>query len=223
MQVVLFDIDGTLVRTGGAGSAAFGDALRTEFAIARMAAVSFEGRTDRGIVRELFGHHEVEDSEESWERFCRGYLKHLPERLRERKGEVLPGIAQILAELSQMKNTAVGLLTGNLRAGAQAKLGHYRLWEHFPFGGFGDTHSERNDVAVLAREAIQEAVGHVEPERVWVIGDTPLDIRCARHIGARAVAVGTGNYTAEQLAEYQPDHALADFSHPAALLRLLEG
>jgi phosphoglycolate phosphatase-like HAD superfamily hydrolase len=113
----------------------------------------------------------------------------------------------------------MGLLTGNFQAGAQIKLGHYRLHQFFPFGGFGDRHLCRNAVA---QEAAQAARGHLGPPNgacdFWVIGDTPLDIRCARAIGARAVAVATGWHTLEQLAAEQPDDLLPDLEHFSSLL-----
>jgi phosphoglycolate phosphatase len=113
---------------------------------------------------------------------------------------------------------AVGLLTGNVRAGAKAKLGHFGLFEHFRFGGFGDEHFDRDDVAREALAAIR-ASGHadVEPERIWVIGDTPLDVQCARAIGARVAAVATGMHTLEQLSAAQPDVVLPDLADAAPL------
>src|SRR5207244_1852351 len=108
----------------------------------------------------------------------------LPDSLNRHNGRVLPGIVALLQTLRSRQDAALGLLTGNVRAGARVKLGHYGLFEHFAFGGFGDLHFDRDDVA---REALAETrthVGaHVPPERIWVIGDTPLDVRCARAIG----------------------------------------
>jgi phosphoglycolate phosphatase-like HAD superfamily hydrolase len=114
------------------------------------------------------------------------------------------------------------LLTGNVRAGARAKLGHYNLYEHFAFGGFGDAHFDRDDVA---REALASAMAHLgpraSPDRVWVIGDTPLDVRCARAIGAKVVAVATGLHTIDELSGHSPDLALSDFSDATAFLDLI--
>src|SRR5207302_7838486 len=129
------------------------------------------------------------------------------------KGRVLPGIADLLAHLRQRDQVAVGLLTGNVRAGAQVKLGHFGLFEHFSFGGFGDHHFDRDDVA---REALAAVRAHVHPEvtpdRIWVIGDTPLDVRCARAIGANVLAVATGTHTLAELAAAAPDLVLKDLS-----------
>jgi phosphoglycolate phosphatase-like HAD superfamily hydrolase len=108
------------------------------------------------------------------------------------------------------------------RSGAKVKLGHYGLFEHFAFGGFGDRHFDRDDVAREALGAIHTHVGtHVKPDRVWVIGDTPLDVKCARAIGARVVAVATGVHTREELHNARPDLTMADFSDPSSFLGIL--
>jgi phosphoglycolate phosphatase-like HAD superfamily hydrolase len=121
--------------------------------------------------------------------------------------------------LRQRDDVAVGLLTGNVRAGAKAKLGHFGLYEHFGFGGFGDEHFDRCDVAREALAAVR-AHGHreVTPEQIWVIGDTPLDVECARAIGANVAAVATGFHTVEHLAEAQPDVLLPNLADPTPLL-----
>jgi phosphoglycolate phosphatase-like HAD superfamily hydrolase len=124
---------------------------------------------------------------------------------------VLPGVAALLAQLAQRQDVAVGLLTGNTQRGAKVKLAHYGLAEYFRFGGFGDAHLDRNQVAADALSAAREFLGHnVEPADVFVIGDTPLDIRCARAIGAHAVAVATGGHALDELARARPDLLLAD-------------
>jgi phosphoglycolate phosphatase-like HAD superfamily hydrolase len=116
-------------------------------------------------------------------------------------------------------DVVLGLLTGNVRAGARVKLSHFRLYDYFPFGGFGDDHFDRDDVAREALAEVQRRFdGAIRPERIWVIGDTPLDVRCARAIGARAVAVATGWHTAEELDQHRPDLLLADLADPAPLL-----
>jgi len=222
MYVCLFDIDGTLLSSGGAGKAAMEAALATEFGTARSTdGVPFAGRTDRAIIRDLFQTHQIEDSAHNRQRFLAAYLHHLPVCLTDHKGQVLPGIAALLNCLQQRGDVAVGLLTGNVRDGARLKLGHYGLYHHFAFGGFGDNHLNREEVA---QEALAAVRGHledrVESEQVWVIGDTPLDVRCARSIGARAVAVATGWHSLDVLAAEQPDLLLADLSDPSPLLVL---
>ncbi|HTU91935.1 MAG TPA: HAD hydrolase-like protein [Gemmataceae bacterium] len=228
MHVCLFDIDGTLIASGGAGKAALEAALAEEFGIPHILdKMQLSGRTDRAIIANLFRLHFIDDTPDNHERLRDAYLRHLPRYLH--AGRVLPGIADLLAHLTGRKDVAIGLLTGNVRAGAKAKLGYFGLDDYFAFGGYGDHHLDRDDVA---REALAEIRHHfngsVHPERIWVIGDTPLDIRCARSIGARAVAVATGWHGLAELAEHQPDLLLADLSNPAPLLsswvsRPLEG
>lgn len=223
MHVVLFDIDGTLIVTGGAGKVALESALASEWGITPSSdGLSLSGRTDRAIVRDLFLMHGIEPSDANWKRLAAAYLAILPACLARHQGKVLPGIAALLESFAVREDVAVGLLTGNVRAGAMAKLGHYGLWHHFAFGGFGDAHSERDDVA---REALAATTLHlrgpVVGECIWVIGDTPFDVRCARSIGARALAVGTGWHSLDELAASQPDLLLPDLSDPTPLFQAL--
>jgi phosphoglycolate phosphatase len=223
MYICLFDIDGTLLSSGGAGKAAMEAALGTEFGIGQVTDdVPFSGRTDRAIARDLFRLHSVQDSPQNWQRFLAAYLRHLPLYLSSHKGAVLPGIAALLESLQARGDVAVGLLTGNVRDGARLKLGHYGLFHHFAFGAFGDVHLDRDDVAREALHVVRTFLkgGAVDLERIWVIGDTPLDVRCARSIGARVVAVATGWHSLELLAAAQPDLVVADFTDPGPLLRL---
>ena len=223
MHILLWDIDGTLLSSGGAGKAAIEAALCDEFGVCIRGQVPYSGRTDRAIGRDLLQLHELEDCAENWQRLVAGYLKRLPAALASHRGGVLPGIAALLEQLRMRERIVLGLLTGNLREGARLKLGHYGLFEHFTFGGFGDLHLDRDEVA---REAIAAARAHLNGsvclERTWVIGDTPLDVRCARAIGARVAAVGTGWHTLEELEAAQPDLLLADLSDPRPLLERLQ-
>jgi phosphoglycolate phosphatase-like HAD superfamily hydrolase len=220
MHVCLFDIDGTLISAGGAGKAALEAALAEAFGIDRPCErLELSGRTDTAILTDLVRHHGLDDTPAVRDRLIGAYLRHLPRCLEAKSGRVLPGIAELLATLRGRADVAVGLLTGNVRAGARVKLGHFGLYEHFAFGGFGDFHLDRDDVA---REALAEARRHLDgavvAERVWVIGDTPLDVRCARAIGARAVAVTTGWHSRAELADCEPDLLLDDLRDPASLL-----
>jgi phosphoglycolate phosphatase-like HAD superfamily hydrolase len=220
MHVCLFDIDGTLLSSGGAGKAALEMGLAEEFGISGpIEKLSLSGRTDFAIVTDLLQMYAIPDTGETRARVLAGYLRHLPGCLARSAGQVLPGVRELLAELEGRADVAVGLLTGNVRAGAKLKLGHFGLFEHFAFGGYGDVHLDRDDVA---REALAEVQRHlnaqVNVERIWVIGDTPHDIRCARAIGARAVAVTTGWHCHAELAEHAPDLLLADLSDAGPLL-----
>jgi phosphoglycolate phosphatase-like HAD superfamily hydrolase len=222
MHVCLFDIDGTLIHTRGAGMAALREGLREAFGVAEPTdQVAVHGRTDRGITRDLFRHHAINDLPEHWEKFRDAYLRILPGTLAQRPGTVLPGIKSLLEALSRRGDVALGLLTGNTREGARIKLAHYGLDRYFEFGGFGDNHFERDDVAREALAAVMSRLnGTVDLARVWVIGDTPIDVGCGRAIGARTIAVATGNHSREELAAARPDHLAADFSDPTPLFAL---
>jgi phosphoglycolate phosphatase-like HAD superfamily hydrolase len=214
MLVCLFDIDGTLISSGGAGQAALEAALASSFKrTPDLLGVSLAGRTDRDITRDLFQAHGIADTPENWSQFRAAYLGHLPQMLRTRSGRILPGVVDLLDRLTSRQHVAIGLLTGNIRQGADHKLGHYGLSQYFAFGGFGDLHHDRDCVA---HEALASARSHLalEPnlDRVWVIGDTPRDVRCARAIGARAVAVATGSYPTMDLVQASPDIVLPDLS-----------
>lgn len=222
MIACLFDIDGTLLASGGAGKAALELAFTEEFGVALRVQIPYSGRTDRAIARDLLRAHGIDETPTNWDRLREAYLARLPDSLNRHNGRVLPGILALLDQLRLRGDVVLGLLTGNIRAGARVKLGHFRLFEHFAFGGFGDLHFDRDDVA---REALAATRGHlgveVSPERIWVIGDTPLDVRCARTIGAKVAAVATGVHTREQLHESRPDLTLVDFSDPSAFLARL--
>ncbi len=218
MHICLFDIDGTLIASGGAGKKALEVALDEEFGIPHILdKLQLSGRTDRAIISDLFRLHVIDDTPENHERLRDAYLRHLPRYLH--AGRVLPGIAELLAHLADRSDVEVGLLTGNVRAGAKVKLGYFGLYDYFAFGGYGDHHLDRDDVAREAWTEVRRRFnGSVQPEQIWVIGDTPLDIRCARSIGARAVAVATGWHSLAELAEHRPDLLLADLADPDPLL-----
>lgn len=214
MVVCLFDIDGTLLRSGGAGQAAMEFAMEREFGItAPTEGISVAGRTDFAITADLLKFHGVEVSSDNRRRLLAGYLARLPEELKCRSGLLLPGVVELLERLSELENTTLGLLTGNFAAGAVCKLEHFDIAHHFHFGGYGDVHHHRDDVA---REAFREAQRFlnrdVSPSDVWVIGDTPSDVQCGRAINANVIAVATGLFTHAELEVTNPDHLFADFS-----------
>lgn len=219
MNVLLFDIDGTLIQTGGAGGAALMAAFREEFGVADPQDVAFSGRTDRGIARELFELHGFEDTDANWRRLRDGYLERLQGQLPRHAGRVLPGVVGLLESLSRRTDVALGLLTGNVRHGARLKLEHYALYHHFAFGGFGDEHPHRDDVA---HEALRATRAHLlqdfVEDRVWVIGDTPMDVRCGRAIGAKVLAVTTGIHPREELLAESPDVLLDDLQQAEPIL-----
>lgn len=225
MYLCLFDVDGTLVNTGGAGQAAMEAALRREFGAGGAAhGVSAAGRTDRAIIRDLLAFYGLPVDETTIRRVAAAYLQELPEALRARSGQVLPGVVDLLKRLSAREDVLLGLLTGNFREGARLKLEHYAIAHHFSGGGFGDEHLHRDDVAREAwHEFRRRTDGRLSRHRVWVIGDTPSDVACGRAIGARVLAVATGIFGMDELSRSRPDLLLADFTSAESLLELLTG
>lgn len=229
MITVLFDIDGTLIRTGGAGKFAFADTFREVFGVDEIGAdVTFAGRSDRAIAQELMRTHAIEVTDAHWQRFVTAFVPRLERILPACQGAVLPGVLDLLDQLQGFEQVAVGLLTGNMAAGARAKLNHYQLTDRFHFGGFGDHWTHRNDIA---HEALAAARRHwtnrtngsaSRPESVFVIGDTQADIVCARAIEAQVVAVATGGATRAELAELAPDFLFDDLSTSGGFLRQIE-
>lgn len=221
MSIVLFDIDGTLISTGGAGKVAFAETFHELFGVSEISSiVGFAGRSDRAIAEELMRVHGIEVTSENWQRFMTAFLPRLEQVLPRSTGEILPGVVTLLDKLATMQNVTIGLLTGNIAAGAKAKLSHYRLFDRFKFGGYGDDWSDRSDIAIAALRAAKlhlNGAGRAD-EKVIVIGDTPADVRCARAIDAYAVAVGTGGATMEQLAASQPDLLVANLTDDRELL-----
>jgi phosphoglycolate phosphatase len=208
IRLVLFDIDGTLIRTGGAGQKAFDRVCETEFRIPNGTLnLNFAGRTDTSIIREFFLRHQIEPTRENFQRFLDAYVFWLDYLLARHSGCVLPGVREMILDLeSAAQPPAIGLLTGNIRLGAQIKLSHYGLWDHFQLGAFGDDHEDRNQLAVIALERGSRFLNNpLTGDDVLVVGDTPKDIACGRAIKARVLAVATGGSAYAELARHQPD------------------
>jgi phosphoglycolate phosphatase len=215
VRLVLFDVDGTLIRTGGAGVKAFGRTLELLFGVSDgTRGISFAGRTDYSLVREIFARHQIEPTSDHLASFFDAYVFLLDHLLQESQGAVEAGVWDWLRGLQRApERMGVGLLTGNIRLGAEIKLRHYGLWDCFEIGGFADDHADRNRIAEAARRRGQALLGHpLADNQVLVIGDTPLDIACGKHIGARTLAVATGRHGLDELRDHQPDWAVANLS-----------
>ena len=131
------------------------------------------------------------------------------------------GVGELLVALQARSDVVLGLLTGNIRVGAKTKLGHFGLWEYFTCGGFGDEHFDRDDVARMALAEVRTHTGReVDPSDIWVIGDTPLDVQCARAIGAKVIAVATGWHPVAELEACNPDHVFGDLSERERVLEV---
>src|SRR5580658_10622113 len=161
IRLVLFDIDGTLLHTGGVGVKAFARAFATEFGIADGAEqLKFSGRTDVSLVREFFTLHRIEPSAKNFERFFAAYLHCLQQLIPDCKGGACNGVLEFYQSLRAMPEPPLtGLLTGNIKKGARIKLERFNLWEWFPFGAFADDHEERNQIAAAALRRGSEHYG----------------------------------------------------------------
>ena len=221
--LLLWDIDGTLIASGNAGMHALRTGLQAAFGLeGSLDDIDFAGRTDRWIVRRIFEKFNVPYTDENFTRCIDGYIAALPSALANPRARVLPGVRELLAVAANRQGLTQGLLTGNLRRGAQAKLGHHGLWDFFPFGAFADDGEFRNELSPHAlRRAHEHTHARFQPDRVWVIGDTPHDIECGRVIGARTLAVATGGHSLEQLAGHAPDALLPDLADHTAFWKIV--
>jgi phosphoglycolate phosphatase len=213
LRLVLFDIDGTLLHTNAAGIRAFAKTLESQFNIPNGTdGLKFAGRTDTGLVRELFLKHGIQPSKKNFELFFDVYAHWLALMLAESGGEICPGAESLIHALRDLPEPPVlGLLTGNIRLGAEIKLRHFNLWDVFAIGAFADDHEDRNHIAAVALKRGDELLGRkIRGDETVVIGDTPHDITCGRAIGARVLAVATGGATMEELQTHRPDWLVAD-------------
>jgi phosphoglycolate phosphatase-like HAD superfamily hydrolase len=217
MKLLLFDVDATLILTGGAGLRALNRTFQKLFSLeSAMSGVAPHGKTDPSIVREIFhkrfnSDHGLGEAEMS--RILETYVKFLHEEVEiTDKYEVLPGINDILEEMSARQDVVLGLATGNIETGARIKLRRGDLNRFFAFGGYGSDSESR---VALVRKAAERATlryGLPVPNRdVLVIGDTPRDIEAGREAGFRTVGVATGQYSPDQLRDSGADFAIVNF------------
>ena len=225
MIVVLLDIDGTLIRTGQAGSRAMNRAFEDLFGIAgAFDAVVMAGRTDRWILNDAAARSGVDLSGDNFHRFRERYFTRLSDTLREpapRKG-VLPGVRRLLETLDARDDVFCALLTGNCEDGARIKLQHFDIWKFFRCGAYGDDVTDRNHLFDIAMErTLACGVPRVAPSDVVVVGDTGLDVACAKAAGARSVAVATGPCDVETLRRSGADVVVRDLNDTEAFVRML--
>lgn len=223
-RLVLFDIDGTLVAGGPAKEAFRRALLETYGTVGDFEGVSFGGKTDPQIARELLGGAGMEPDgiDEGLPRLWELYLTHLEEGLAQQPMQRLPGVVELLEALRETGGFAVGLLTGNIEPGARLKLGSVELADHFGFGGFGSDHEERNALPAIALRRAREFAGVEFGARdAVIIGDTPLDVACGRSGGTRTVAVATGSFGTADLLACGADHVLEDLSRTERVIELL--
>lgn len=229
MKLVLFDIDGTLLRGDGAARRAFEGALTEVFGSPGDPGLPYDGKTDRQIARELMraeGHDDAE-IDRRLDAVVAGYLARLRREIDSgaRHFERLPGVAELLDALEPMDGVVLGLLTGNVAGGAAIKLAAAGIDRaRFRVNAFGCDAEHRPDLPAVARRRALELLDvELSGDDVVVIGDTPADIQCARPLGARAVGVATGRYSVDELAAHAPRAVLPSFRDTDAAVAAILG
>jgi len=228
VKLVLFDIDGTILWSDGAGRRAMQRALMTAFGSSGNAEYRFDGKTDRQIVRDLMrmeGHAD-EAIDARMDTLLSDYVMGLREELR--SGATLvrrfDGVLELLGALETRDDRRIGLLTGNIEVGARAKLEAVGLDpSRFVINAFGSDHEVRGELPAVAQRRAREQLGlDVHGNAIVIIGDTPADIDCTRAIGARAIAVATGRYSVDELADHGPAAVFADLTDTDAVMRAID-
>jgi len=227
-KLILFDIDGTLILTGGIAAGLMVEAVSAVLKRPiQWTILDFVGNTDRSIIQTLLRRNgAIEPSlEEMAEASLNDYLKRLKKTLaRDGIVQVLPGVEKLLKTIHQDKRFALGLLTGNVQEGARLKLKSHKLFDYFPIGAFGDDALNRE---LLPGFAIQRAEKHFrcffDRQDVWIVGDSTNDIKCARANHLRSLAVATGHIKKEELGQFHPTVLLDDLSETERILEIFSG
>jgi phosphoglycolate phosphatase len=222
-RLLLFDIDGTLIQSGGAGVFALQRVLADRFQIDDdLRDIEIAGMTDSGIVINILKKHRIPPSPENVAAFLDSYVHFLSLELPQRVGALLPGVLDLLEKLKTRPQVVLALLTGNVVRGARLKLEHYGVWHFFEFGAFADDHHDRNELGPFARARAREKHGQeFSAAQIDVIGDTPRDIACGKAIDARTVAIATGTWSREQLARHSPHFLFDDLSNVDEVIHTL--
>jgi phosphoglycolate phosphatase len=222
-RLILFDIDGTLLTTGGAAARAFRSALLEVYgATGPIAKHAFAGKTDPQIAAELLRAAGFAEDviQRGFPALWRSYLRRLPGELQRSSIRVFPGVQALLDDLGARNGSAlVGLLTGNIATGARLKLEAAGIgYERFQIGVYGSDHADRPELPAIAVRRAEQRVGHqFAGKSIVIIGDTPHDIACGEALGVRTIAVATGSYSEAQLAACHPDHLFASLADTAAV------
>lgn len=222
-RLLLFDIDNTLLYTGGAGSVAMNLAFQEMYGVDDgFGKVEFSGRTDLYILSEGLRQHGINDGHEAHlDKFLQRYYGHLRHTLGQRNGHLMPGFPQLLEALSQREGLRVAVATGNFTEAAWMKLEHYGIREYFSDdGAFGEESVDRSEMVRLGIERFGDGVA---PEDILIIGDTPHDVSAALENDLVAVGVATGGYTVDQLRESGANLAFQDFSDWQGAAAMLAG
>ena len=222
MRLILFDIDGTLIDSGGAGVRSLDLAFEKVFSIpSAFQGISMAGKTDTQIIKESLMKHGL-SANGSFTAIIEAYLMHLRREIGNSRKHAKPGIYEILDQLHPMEEIGLGLLTGNLEQGARIKLEPFDLNKYFPSGAFGSDDEDRNRLLPVAVDMFTEIYNQkIDIEQSVVIGDTPRDVECAHIYGAMCIGVATGPYSADDLVKAGADHVFEDLSNGSDVLQAL--
>lgn len=222
MRLILFDIDGTLIDSGGAGVRALDLAMKELFAVENaFQGISMAGKTDTQIIREGLMKHDL-STDGTIDAVINAYLRYLAQEINNDRKHVKPGIYEILVELQTLSNVGMGLLTGNLEKGARIKLEPFGLNEYFPSGAFGSDDENRNNLLPFAVKRFENIFQKkIEMGECIIVGDTPRDVECAHIYGAICIGVATGPYSYDVLVEAGADYVVQDLTGQSAVLQFL--
>ncbi len=226
-RLVLFDVDGTLVSTHGAGSRAVRRALLQVYGrTGPIDDYDFHGRTDPQIVRDLMRFAGLEDDlidarmGDLWGIYLEGLERELAGP--DANAHPLPGVLPLLDALHETGDDLIALLTGNIEPGARLKLSAVELWGRFDFGAYGSDHERRDQLPAVAVCRARERTGiEFAGQDIVIIGDTPFDVTCGEALGVRTVAVATGKHTTTELYDAGADVVFRDFADTAAVVRAI--
>jgi len=222
MRLILFDIDGTLIDSGGAGTRSLNLAFEKVFSIENaFNGISMAGKTDTQIMKEALVKHGI-STDRNLSPIIDAYLRHLRKEINNNRKHANPGIHEILEKLSLMRNVGLGLLTGNIEPGARIKLEPFSLNKYFPAGAFGSDDEDRNRLLPIAIKRFDELYKRkTRADECMVIGDTPRDVHCAKIYGATCIGVATGPYPIDALIEAGADYVVENLSDHNTLLQFL--
>lgn len=225
MKLLLFDIDGTLVLSGGAGKRAMNRVFEELYGFENvMEGIFLSGRTDDKIMMDAYAKAGIAFSYEELGRFKSRYFERIKQEMEAAHNgkQLMPGVAELLPVLHERKDVCLALLTGNWEQGGRTKIGWFGIDHYFPFGAFSDDSPERAELVPIAVRRFAERYGHTpRPSEVFVIGDTPADIECAKPHGVVSVAVAAAGHTLDDLRPHGPDVLWPDLTDLPTVLSIL--
>jgi phosphoglycolate phosphatase len=226
-RLLLFDIDGTLIRSGGAGVRGMTRAFEAVFGVRRaFEGIAMAGRIDPQIITDALARAGIQATGDGLVSFRSAYSRFLVEELQAPMaagGCVMPGVGRLLEALKARRDTFLALLTGNYSEAARVKLDHFGLWNYFRCGAFGEDASQRSELVAVALARVRtHGLAEDTPRDVFVVGDTPLDVACARAAGVGSIAVATGGCSVDLLKASGADAVFRDLTDTDAFLRVVE-